>query len=112
MVAKTKTDTAAPDANPEPAKVRKTRVRKPVNDLPTAVAALNASARREDRAKKAYLAAVKEYDDAQKAQQNAKDLVKKFYAETVGDAVNDTENVGDADYEDVTGAENETSEQA
>lgn len=56
--AKTKTDTAAPESNPEPTKTRKPRVPKPVTDLSTANAAFQKAKKAADKASKDKDAAV------------------------------------------------------
>jgi hypothetical protein len=88
-MATAKKNTATDSATP---KARKPREPKVVNDLPSAVVALNAAKRREERAGKAYNASIKEYDAAQEALETAKATVKRFYAETVGLSVEEDVN--------------------
>jgi hypothetical protein len=98
-----KTDETATE--PEAVKApRKKREPKPVNDLPSAVAAQKAAQRRYDRAAKALEALKKEESDAWTALQESKAEVKRYYSELMGDeatqADEGTEDHGDhSEYE-------------
>lgn len=80
MAARTKTTPAKAEAAP-----KKTRTPKPVTDLATATTALKAAQRRYDRAYKAYADAKREELAANDALTDAKETVKKFYAELMGE---------------------------
>lgn len=80
MAARTKTTPAKAEAAP-----KKTRTPKPVTDLATATTALKAAQRRYDRAYKAYSDAKREELAANDALTDAKETVKKFYAELMGE---------------------------
>lgn len=85
MAARTKTTPAKAEAAP-----KKTRTPKPVTDLATATTALKAAQRRYDRAANAYADAAKERDDSNAALVEAKAVVKRYYAELMGEAVDDS----------------------
>lgn len=90
MVARTKKiDTAAPDANPEPALVRKPRVPKPVNDVATATAAFNRAKKTADKAEAALEAAHKNAHEAYEVLGEAAKVLKGYLAD-VDAAVNAT----------------------
>lgn len=90
MVARSKkTDTAAPDANPEPAKVRKPRVPKPVTDVATATAAFNRAKKTADKAEAALLAARNDADAARAELAEAAKVLKGYLSD-VDAAVNAT----------------------
>lgn len=82
MAARTKTTPAK--AATEKAAPKK-RAPKPVTDLATATTALKAAQRRYDRAYKAYSDAKREELAANDALTDAKETVKKFYAELMGE---------------------------
>lgn len=67
----------------------KKRAPKPVTDLATATTALKAAQRRANRAGDAYAEAVRERDAANASLTEAKAVVKRYYAELMGEAVTD-----------------------
>lgn len=75
---------------------KKTRTPKPVTDLPSATVALNAAKRKADRTEKARLEAVQADAEAQRELAEAKAVVKRYYAELMGEQV-DAEPDGTAD---------------
>jgi len=81
MAARTKTTPAKTTEKAEPKK----RAPKPVTDLATATTALKAAQRRYDRAYKSYADAKREELAANDALTEAKETVKKFYAELMGE---------------------------
>lgn len=86
---KTETDTAAPDANPEPAKVRKPRVPKPVTDVATATAAFNRAKKTADKAEAALAAAQRDVEAAREVLAEAATVLKGYLSD-VDAAVNAT----------------------
>ncbi|AWY07386.1 hypothetical protein SEA_JACKIEB_68 [Streptomyces phage JackieB] len=83
MAARTKT----PAKTTEPKAEKKTRTPKPVTDLASATVALNAAKRKADRTEKARLEAVQADADAQRELAEAKAVVKRYYAELMGEDV-------------------------
>lgn len=81
MAARKTTPAKTATAKAEPKK----RAPKPVTDLATATTALKAAQRRYDRAYKSYADAKREELAANDALTEAKETVKKFYAELMGE---------------------------
>jgi hypothetical protein len=81
MAARKTTPAKTATAKAEPKK----RAPKPVTDLATATTALKAAQRRYDRAYRAYADAKREELAANDALTEAKETVKKFYAELMGE---------------------------
>ncbi|AWY07306.1 hypothetical protein SEA_HENOCCUS_68 [Streptomyces phage Henoccus] len=89
MAARTKT----PAKTDAPKAEKKTRTPKPVTDLASATVALNAAKRKADRTERARLEAVQADADAQRELAEAKAVVKRFYAELMGEDVAPAEDV-------------------
>jgi hypothetical protein len=84
-----------------PAKTRKPRTPKPVNDLPSAAAAYKRAQVKATKAQGAYAQAERDHDAAQGELKAAREVMERFYRETLeGAPAEDTTGPVDAvDYE-------------